>query len=109
MGLMFIGIGINFLAIFLINITLASEPKYEALAEPFTIICIISWIISLIGSVLIAKKQYKIGLIFVGIGSFIFMPIGFIAFIGACKLQDKNQPEPDLEKRRQLYKENNND
>lgn len=108
MGLMFTGISINFFAIFLIRFALSSELRYEVLAGPFTIICIISWIISLIGAIFMVAKKYKSGLILVGIGSFIFMPIGFIAVIGARKEKDKNQPEPNLDKRRQLFKEHNN-
>lgn len=108
MSLMFTGISINFIATLYIHFALTADEHYSGIASPFTLVCASLWFISLIGAFLILAKKYKLGVILVGIGSIIFTPIGFIAIFGACKVKDKNQPEPDLEKRRQLYKENKN-
>ena len=107
MGLMLTGIGVNFLATLFFKFTLPLNEYYQSIAESFTLACMIFWPISLIGTIFILNKKYKLGMILVTIGSFIFIPAGLIAIIGANQVYEKKASQPNLAKRRQFYKENN--
>ncbi|WP_128331861.1 hypothetical protein [Apibacter sp. HY039] len=70
------------------------------LAYTFIVVISLFWILSVIGAMILPKKR-KAGAIMVIIGSFIYIPIGFIAIIGARKLLDKKKLT-DLEERRKI-------